>query len=140
MTCTCVTTAPMSPNFPPAFMRMPPPIVPGMPARHSMPAKPWRHGAEHQLLHIDARADFDGVLVVLHAPPVFVIETKDRAVDALIAHQQIRAQPQHVDRNVILDAAARRLLQLLDSPRADEATAPARRSCTRCAAPAARSP
>src|SRR4028119_857464 len=40
--CTVRTTAPMSPNLPPAFMRMPPPIVPGMPARFSMPARPPR--------------------------------------------------------------------------------------------------
>src|SRR5437764_5296024 len=35
---------PISPYLPPAFMRMPPPIVPGIPARHSIPA---RRSEEH---------------------------------------------------------------------------------------------
>jgi hypothetical protein len=98
-------------------MRTPPPTVPGMPARHSMPARPCAHGAEDELLHVRAGADFDGVAVVLHAPPVIRVEAEDRAVDAVVADEQVRAQAEHVDRDVVLHAAPRRFLQLFDTAR-----------------------
>jgi hypothetical protein len=82
-------------------------MVPGIPARHSMPAKPAPDGAA-QFLHVRAGSDFHAGAVDFHGSPEFLIEPKDGGVDAFIGHQQIRAQSQHVNRNLIFRAARRR--------------------------------
>ena len=51
-----------------------------------------------------------------------LVEPEHRAVYAAIADQQVRAQPQHVSRDVVLVAAPRRLLQLLHAPRPNQPT------------------
>ena len=92
MTWTEWTMEPMSPNFPPAFMRMPPPMVPGMPARHSMPDNPCRMVRSSSFCMSAPAPTSSLVFVDLDAAEEFGIEAEDRAVHAGVADQQIGAR------------------------------------------------
>jgi len=80
-----------------------------VPARAAV-LKALAAGAEDQFLHVHARAHFAAGFFVFDASPVFLIEAEDRAIDPLIAHEQIRPQAQHVDADVVLRTAPRSLL------------------------------
>ena len=60
------------------------------------------------------------LLVEFHAPPVFFIEPEDRAVHAGVADQQIRAQAQHKDGDVIFRRSAVPLPEFFDRSRLNE--------------------
>ena len=77
-------------------------------------------GAEEQLLHVGAGADFQLVFADLHAAEVIGIEAEDRAVDAGVADQEIGAQAQDVGADIRLRAAAGGFLEFFDGRGPDE--------------------
>jgi hypothetical protein len=77
-------------------------------------------GTEHELLHVHAGADFDLGLVKAHPAEEFLVEPEHGAIDPGVAHQQVCAKPKHVNRYVVVNAAAGGLLQFFGRSRAHE--------------------
>src|SRR5262249_1519790 len=77
-------------------------------------------GAKDQLLHVHAGADLAHVLVIFHTSPVFLVEAEDSAIDTLIANEQIRAQAEHVNPDVVLETPLRRLLEFFKASWSNE--------------------
>ena len=71
---------------------MPPPTVPGMPARTSRPARPDWTEPRTKLCQVGAAAGFDGGAVCIDALEVGMVEADDDAGDAFITNEKICAE------------------------------------------------
>ena len=131
-----ITTARQSRPYAPAFMRTPPPAVPGIADANSKPPSPRRARDEARPRSPRRRPR--------RAPPLrrarsasSPAELQDECVDAVVVHEQVRAEADRLDRVALLPAPSAATRAARRASPASRRTVPGRPCRSSCSARAA---